>query len=445
LRGIMSRFPPIATARRRTNSLDNSALGQYPLPPITFVPLPEMKKNILVIGVIAALLLIGGGGYWIGKTQSGSSTSTVSAAVGPQTGAKIVPGGAGSTGSIAIEATRVRSVRMSQGLTAVGSLRSDESVTVRPEVSGRISEFGFREGQRVDKGATLIRFDTSVQRAELEQAEANLGLSKSRLERSRDLFTKGFISAQARDEAESNFKVAQATYDLSQARLTKLEIKAPFSGIVGLRMVSIGDYVKDGQDIVNLEGIDPLKVDFRIPEIYLKQVAVGQSMQIALDAFPNQTFQGKVFAINPLVDTNGRSIVIRAVVKNAEARLRPGMFARVRLLFSEARDSVAVPEQSLIPVGDEHYLFKVVDGRAQRFKVEIGQRREGQVEILQGLVAGEVVVTAGQLKLRDGSQVSVADAATPGKADSRTASDDTPLAPPGGSNTSARVSTGGKT
>ena len=399
-----------------------------------------MKKTLVVSGVFASLLLIGGSGYWIGKNQADFRPANNATAGGPPTAGKTGAGGPGASGGgIAIEAITVKLVRMAQGLTAVGSLRSDESVTIRPEVPGRISEIGFLEGQRVAKDAPLIRFDTSVQRAELEQAEANLGLNKSRLERSRDLFTKGFISAQARDEAESNFKVAQATFDLSKARLTKLEIKAPFAGIVGLRLVSIGDYVKDGQDIVNLEGIDPLKVDFRIPEIYLKQVAVGQSLQIGLDAFPNQTFQGKVFAINPLVDTNGRSIVIRAVVKNTEARLRPGMFARVRLLFGDERDSVAVPEQSLIPVGDDQYLFKVVDGRAQRFKVEIGQRRDGQVEVLQGLTAGEVVVTAGQLKLRDGTQVKIADDPRLGKTDSKSASDDTKPTLPGGSTGSGKA------
>ena len=399
-----------------------------------------MKKTLVVAGVFAGLLIIGGGGYWIGKTQSSAGAASSLPASGPQATAKAGTSTTGALGSgLMVDAVTVKSVRMAQGLTAVGSLRSDESVTIRPEVAGRISEIGFREGQRVAKGATLIRFDASVQRAELAQAEANLGLSKSRIERSRDLFNKGFISAQARDEAESNFKVAQATYDLSQARLTKLEIKAPFSGIVGLRTVSIGDYVKDGQDIVNLEEIDPLKVDFKIPEIYLKQVAVSQSLQITLDAFPNQTFQGKVFAINPLVDTNGRSIVIRATVKNTDARLRPGMFARVRLLFSDERDSVAVPEQSLIPVGDEQYLFKVVDGRAQRFKVEIGQRRDGQVEVLQGLVAGEVVVTAGQLKLRDGSQVKIAGETRPRTENSKSASDGSPPSLPGGAGASAKT------
>ena len=373
-----------------------------------------MKSTVVVVSVLTGLLLIGGGGYWLGRSQSNSSPSSHSPAGGTSATGKTAKGVPGDSGEgIAIESYQVKSVRMAQGLTAVGSLRSDESVTIRPEVSGRISAIGFSEGQRVAKGALLVRFDASVQRAELEQAEANLGLSKSRLERSRDLFAKGVVSTQARDEAESNFKVAQANYDLSKARLDKLEIRAPFSGIVGLRMVSVGDYVRDGQDIVNLEEVDPLKVDFKIPEIYLKQLAAGQSLQITLDAFPNQTFMGRVFAINPLVDTNGRSIVIRAMVKNSEARLRPGMFARVRLLFSDEHDALAVPEQTLIPVGDEQHLFKVVEGRAERVKVEIGQRRDGQVEVLRGLTAGDIVVTAGQQKLRDGAPVKIAEAPPP--------------------------------
>ncbi len=408
--------------------------------PSLMVSSSEMKKNLVIAGVVAGVLVIGAGGFWMGKSQSDSNRAGSAAGGGPPAVKAAAPGGPGTNASgIAVEAITVKPVRMAQGLTAVGSLRSDESVTIRPEVSGRISEIGFREGQRVEQGSMLIRFDTSVQRAELAQADANLGLAKSRVDRSRDLFTKGFISAQARDEAESNFKVAQANFDLSKARLTKLDIMAPFSGIVGLRTVSIGDYVKDGQDIVNLEGIDPLKVDFKIPEIYLKQLAVGQSLQITLDAFPNQTFQGKVFAINPLVDTNGRSIVIRAMVKNTEARLRPGMFARVRLLFSDERDSVAVPEQSLIPVGDEHFLFKVVDGRAQRFKIDIGQRREGQVEVLQGLTAGDVVVTAGQLKLRDGSQVKVTEETRLGNASPKSAQDAAKAALPGATGAGAKT------
>ncbi len=361
-----------------------------------------MKKILLGMAVITGLLLVGGGGYWLGslaspKPQNKSATQANSAPP-----------------AITVEAGKVAQISLPQGITAVGSLRSDESITLRPEVAGRISEILFKEGQRVAQGTVLVRFDASVQRAEFEQAKANLQLNKSKFERAVDLQKKGFISSQAREEAENHYRVSEAAAELANAKLSKLVLRAPFSGIVGLRTVSVGDYVKDGQDIVNLEGIDPLKVDFKVPEIYLKQVAVGQALQIGLDAFPNQIYEGKVFAINPLVDANGRSIVIRAVIKNGEARLRPGMFARVRLLFSDHRDSLVVSEQALIPVGDDQYVFKVVDGRAQRVKIDIGQRRAGRVEVLQGLKSDDMVVTAGQLKLRDGAPVKVVPPAVAG-------------------------------
>ncbi|MBC7623331.1 MAG: efflux RND transporter periplasmic adaptor subunit, partial [Aeromicrobium sp.] len=308
---------------------------------------------------------------------------------------------------------------------------------IRPEVSGRIAEIGFREGQQVAKGTTLIRLDQSVQRAEMQQSEANLALAKSRIERARDLHTKGFISNQAKDEAESNYKVAQAAFELTAARLTKLEIKAPFSGFVGLRMVSVGDYVREGQDMVNLEAIKLLKVDFRIPEVFLKEVKVGQALKVSLDAVPNQSFDALVLAINPLLDTNGRAIVVRAGLKNTGTLLRPGMFARVSLTSSEQANGLTIPEQSLIPVGDDVFVFKVVDNKALRTKVEVGQREPGIVEITRGLREGDVVVTAGQPKLRDGVSIKLAtvDGATVGT--EAGAPVGTPVGPTGGANAPA--------
>jgi len=365
--------------------------------------------------VAAAIALVASGAFWLGKNQTSKTDLKTSSEGMASSGAK--SGGAASNANTnlnatgtAVEIMTVQATKLAQSITAVGSLRSDESVVIRPEISGRVAEILFTEGARVTKGAPLIRLDASIQRAELAQAEANLSLNKSKLDRALDLQKKGFISSQAKDEAENNYRVAQAAYDLAAAKLTKLEIKAPFSGIIGLRLISMGDYVKDGQDIVNLEGVDPLKVDLKVPEIFLKQVALKQALQITLDAFPGKTFDGQVFAINPLVDANGRSIVIRAVIRNTEARLRPGMFARVRLLFSENQDSLTVSEQALFPVGDDQYLYRVVDGHAQRLKVDIGQRRQGQVEITQGLKAGDIVVTAGQPKLKDGALVSVVEA-----------------------------------
>jgi membrane fusion protein (multidrug efflux system) len=357
-------------------------------------------------GAIVALVVLvaAGGGYWLG--QRGPGTPSQPGAPGTSASG---PGAVGANDAAAtaapVETGRVESMRLPQTITAVGSLRSDESVTVRPEVAGRIQSILFQEGQRISKGATLVRLDPSINEAELQQARANLWLAKSKYERAVDLAKSNFISGQARDEAESNLKVAEAALALVEARLAKTEIKAPFNGIIGLRSVSVGDYVKEGTDLVNLESIDPLKVDFRVPEIYLRQVEAGQPLEMTLDAFPGKTFQGRVLAVNPLVDAAGRSIVIRAQVKNSDASLRPGMFARVRVITKEVAEALVVPEQALVPQGSEQYVFKVVDNRAVRLKVDVGQRRDGKAEILSGLAAGDIVVTAGHQRLRDGAPI----------------------------------------
>jgi membrane fusion protein (multidrug efflux system) len=312
-----------------------------------------------------------------------------------------------------VEASKVARTALPQGITAVGSLRSDESVTLRPEVAGRISAIEFREGERVARGSPLVRLDTAVAKAEEQQAHANLVLAQQKHTRALDLETKGFVSSQAKDEAENNLRVAEAALALAQAKLAKLTIVAPFTGIIGLRSVSVGDYVKEGADMVNLEAVDPLKVDFRVPEIYLTQLRVGQTLQLTLDAMPGKTYEGRVLAINPLIDAAGRSVVIRAQVKNQDSALRPGMFARVRLLTRDLQEALVVPEQAIVPQGDEWYVYRVVNGKAQRAKVDIGQRRDGKAEIVKGLQDGDVIVTAGQLKLREGVEVQIA--GTPSK------------------------------
>jgi membrane fusion protein, multidrug efflux system len=359
-----------------------------------------MRKALAGATMAALVVGVGALSYWAGTR----STPAASAAA-PAKGA---PAKGGPPPGVAVEAVAVAMARLPQAITAVGSLRSDETVIVRPEIAGRIAQILFKEGERVKKGDVLVRLDDSVQQADLDKARANLTLSKSKFDRAVDLRKQGFISTQARDEAENLFKVAQADVEIMQARTAKLVLSAPFAGTVGLRSVSVGDYVKEGQDIVNLESIDPLKVDFRVPEMALSQVRDGQTLQVTLDAIPDRAYDGRVTAINPLIDANGRSVVIRAQVANRDGRLRPGMFARVRLFTSDARDSAMIPEESLFPVGEDKYVYKVVDGKALRQKVEIGQRRDGKVEVVSGLGASDVVVTAGHLKIRDGAAVTVA-------------------------------------
>jgi membrane fusion protein (multidrug efflux system) len=362
-----------------------------------------MRKAVVGVAV-AALMAVGAASYWAGKRSA--------PAAGPGPAAGAAPAKGGPPPGVAVEAVRVQMAKLPQAIAAVGSLRSDETIIVRPEIAGRVAEIHFKEGERVAKGAPLVRLDASVQKADLDKARANLVLSKSKFDRAEDLRKQGFISSQARDEAENNWKVAQAEAEIMQARVSKTEIFAPFSGTIGLRQVSVGDYVKEGQDIVNLEATDPLKVDFRVPEVALSQVKSGQTLQVTLDAIPDRAYDGRIYAINPLIDAAGRAVVIRAQVSNKDGRLRPGMFARVRLFTSEARDSAMVPEEAIFPVGDDKYVWKVVDGKAQRQKVEIGQRRDSRVEIVSGLGAEDMVVTAGHLKMRDGIAVKVVD--TPG-------------------------------
>jgi membrane fusion protein (multidrug efflux system) len=368
-------------------------------------------NNKVAVLVVVALIAVGLGGYWLGQARlTGSAGGGAPSGAGPTATA---PGGPGAAPqAVTVEAVKVARASLPQTITAVGSLRSDESITVRPEVAGRIASIGFAEGQRVKKGDLLVRLDPTVNEAEVKQARANMTLARSKYDRAVDLAMSKCISGQARDEAENNMKVADAALAVAEAKLAKTEIKAPFSGIIGLRQVSVGDYVKEGADLVNLEAIDPLKVDFRVPEIYLTQVRAGQPLEIALDAIPGRTYAGRVLAINPLVDAAGRSIVIRAQVSNPDTSLRPGMFARVRLITAERQEALVVPEQALVPLGTDQFVFRVVDGKAQRARVEIGQRGDGKVEIRQGVGADDTVVVAGQLKLRDGVPVTFARSAT---------------------------------
>jgi len=373
-----------------------------------------MKRSIGGVIAVLGIAIAAGGGYWFGQQRTGGGLGTAnataaSAGSGGASGATTADKGKGGAGpTVLVEAITASTAPMPQSITAVGSLRSDESVTLRPEVAGRVSAIGFQEGQRVAKGTVLIKLDPAINEAEVMQAKANLTLAKAKYDRAVDLQKQGFISGQARDEAENSLKVMEASLSLATAKLNKMEIRAPFSGLIGLRSVSVGDYVKEGQDMVNLESIDPLKVDFRVPEIYLKQVQVGQKLEVSLDALPGRKYEGTVSAINPLVDAAGRAIVIRAQVRNADTSLRPGMFARVKLLTKDERDALVLPEQALVPQGEDQYVFRVVDGKATRTKVEVGQRRDGKVEVVKGIAPGETIVTAGQLKLRDGTPVTLA-------------------------------------
>jgi membrane fusion protein (multidrug efflux system) len=309
--------------------------------------------------------------------------------------------------AVPVEAAKVVAAPLSEQVTAVGTLLSNEAVTVSSEIPGRLKEIHFQEGQPVEKGAPLFTLDDSVYQAQLADAAAKLKLAEQTHKRTSTLFTNKYATAQSADESASNLAVNTAAVELARVQLEKAHIVAPFSGIVGLRHVSVGEYIIAGQALVNLESIDPVKADFRVPEKFLPAIQVGQTIRIKVDAFPDDSFKGKVYAIDPRLDVAGRSLLVRALVPNEDRRLRPGLFARVTVLLQLKEDALTVPEQAIVPQGDSQFVFKIVGGKVQFTKVVIGTRREGRVEIIEGLAAGDQVVTAGQLKIRDGSAVSV--------------------------------------
>lgn len=309
---------------------------------------------------------------------------------------------------VTVEAAPVKLGTVRRQIEAVGSLRSNEAVIIRPEISGRITEILFDEGQKVRKGMPLIRLDAAIAHAQVEQAKASLILSRANHERAEDLYRRGAGTQRARDEAVSKLRADEAALSLAQATLDKATLVAPFDGIIGLRKVSIGDYVNPGQDLVNLENIDQLKVDFRVPEIFSLQIKVGQAVQVRLDAIPNSAYEGTVYAVDPAYDPNGRAIILRARLPNRDGLLRSGMFARVTLLVEERDQAIVVPETALVPIGQNQFIFKVVDGKAVLTQIKIGQRRRGQVEIVEGLERDAVIVTEGAVKLRDGTAVKTA-------------------------------------
>lgn len=356
-----------------------------------------MKKITLIAAVAGLSVGVALGVFaprW--RTAPAAVSSSASASAQAASGATAIP----------VETAIVQEQEFPRGISAVGSLLSNESVVLRPETSGRIQSIDFQEGQPVTRGQVLIRLDAAVPQAELDQARASLALVQSQYRRTVDLQDKGFVSRQARDDAASNLKLQQAAVSLAQAKLEKMTIRAPFSGVAGLRAMSVGDYVNQGQDLAPLEAIDPLKVDFRIPEMYLGKVRHGQTLIVRLDALPEHEREGVVYAISPLVDAGGRSILLRATVANSDRALRPGMFARIQLLFSQDK-ALVIPEAALSPAGERQYVYRVRDGIAKRVEVRIGERRDGKVEVLSGLNVGDAVVVAGLQRITDGAAVSV--------------------------------------
>jgi len=306
---------------------------------------------------------------------------------------------------VAVEVAMVQEKPLERTLDTVGTLKANESIVVRPEIAGIIESFGFAEGSVVKKGSALVSLDDRIIRAEFRQAEANVKLARQNFKRASELSKTGVASQRSFDDAQSTLRQSEAAYDLAKVRLEKTRIIAPFDGMVGLRAKSPGDFVAVGEDVVTLLDASRIKVDFNIPEKAAGGLSIGQQVTIMVDALPNEQFMGMVYALDPKIDEQGRSIALKAIIPNLNYQLKPGYFARVQLIQERKEAALMIPEEAIVPVGQDSFVFVVEGNIAKRVKVTTGARKNSEVEILSGLSKDQKIVTAGQMKIQDGAAV----------------------------------------
>jgi membrane fusion protein (multidrug efflux system) len=296
-------------------------------------------------------------------------------------------------------------------LAAVGSLVASQGILVTTEVAGKVSAIRFESGQQVEAGTVLLEIDDSVEQAELEGIVAERRLAEQQFKRREELLDSKTISRSDVDEARLRLENAAAQLAAKRAVIAKKRITAPFSGWLGIRRVDLGEYVQPGTPIVPLEALQPIYVDYALPERHLDQISVGQAVEIEVQAYPAEIFTGRIAAVNPGIDPGTRSLQVRAELENPQARLRPGMFAEVRTVLPQRPAVLTVPQTAITynPYGDSVFVIQQGESGAsvQRRQVATGGVRNGRVEIVQGLQSGERVVIAGQVKLRNDQAVVV--------------------------------------
>ncbi|MFM1906580.1 MAG: Multidrug resistance protein MdtE precursor [Pseudomonadota bacterium] len=470
---------------------------------------------VAAVGIAA----VSGAAWWYQNQPQQPKEAGAAPASGLPAPATAGAGGAagGPARPAGVEVAKVEKATLRDDAQAVGTLRSRQNVMLRPEVPGRVRALGFSDGARVRRGQVLVQLDDALQRAEVRQSMAQVSIAKANFKRNQELVAENFVAKRVLDESAAALEVAEAQGALSCARLARMVVLAPFDGVVGLRNVNVGDFVKDGADLINLEDTSSMLVDFRLPERYQGKLKPQQMVEMAIDAFPGRSFKAQIQAIDPLLDANGRSVGVRAVLPNSmgeaamagkkpgvpgadaagkampaagssaapgptpkvaakpkrpladasaagdaaprltvepspcpaspavpagvaivggkplggPAPLRPGMFARVTTVFSVNDSALVVPEEAIVPQGGKQFVFKVVTPSevsgldasklppetqfvSMRQEVKLGVRRQGKVEITEGLQEEQTIVIAGQQRLqRDGTALRIVELGRP--------------------------------
>ena len=313
---------------------------------------------------------------------------------------------------VTVTTTEATTARWQPKLHAVGSLTAVEGVAIQADMAGRVERIGFESGQEVAEGDLLVAQDISTEEAELDRLQAERDLAETQLQRQRELAQRDQTSEAAVDEAEAEVASLEAQIAAKRAVIAKKRIRAPFAGRLGRRQVDRGQVLSPGQELVSLQALAPLFVDFELPQRELNRVAKGMTVAVAVDTYPDRRFEAEIAAVEPKVAQETRNFGVRARLANEDRALRPGMFADVHVELPQRRDRITLPQTAVMsdPYGESVFVVEAGEGdtpTVSKRAVTTGARRGDQVAIADGLEPGETVVTSGQLKLDEGARVQV--------------------------------------
>ena len=367
---------------------------------------PRRRGVLIVVLVLLVAVVAVGIANRVGLFRAGRSA--------------VAAGAPGEMPPMPVDVDTARIQPMVDAVRTTGRIEAVQAVELRPDEEGRITALLFREGQLVTQGTPLIRIDDAMLRAQAERAEADRDLARQQLERVRRLHAENASSPADLERAEATARSADAALALLQLQIERTTVRAPFSGVVGQRLVSTGDYVTSATPLLTLQTVNPQRAVIEVPERYANQLQQGQRVEFTVAAQPQRVFTAEVEFIDPVVQDANRTILVKARAPNQDRMLKPGMFIEARLATETRENAVVIPEDALQPLRTANVVWAIVDGKASRRVVELGARAQGVVEILNGVKAGEQVVVGGLERMADGMPVAPRARAT--------ATPDTPVA-----------------
>lgn len=346
-----------------------------------------MNKKVIFTLTIIFLLIILATAWWLKPNSSR-------------------PGSRQQSQPVVVEVTPASQKVVMNTIEAIGTAKAFESVTISANVTEYVRKLHFNDGDNVEEGDLLVEMATQEEKSRLDEAKAKLLQAQQQYDRIKDLLKKSFSAKSEYDSQKAALDSAKAQVAQINSQLADRSIKAPFGGVLGFRQISVGTLLEPGDAVVTLDMIQPLKIDFTIPEKLLAKVKPGQPFKVFSIAYPDEIFKGKIETINPRLDAASRSISIRGIIENKTLKLKPGMLLKVKLPLGKKR-YITVPEESLLAQDKQRYIFVVIDGHAKKRDVKVVKRRGDLVDVTGDLTTGEAVVSKGAFKLKDGQEVRI--------------------------------------